>query len=211
MTERFFGHAELLEQSTPTISHSEYSDQGADAEDYHLDGWTSRLLGVDETLMLRVWRRLLADESVVADLLNDDVLRELHDAIRDRLKIPTDTNPSLVARSLLECSDTNPLLPWSGTPLQDAELVRRRGTVTWFRGVPKGWTLRLKSVQGESLLVRFGKGVFLQNSPRGLYGARVLVLGLVDNANRHEIAGIAVLLQVPATAEAQVGATSATR
>jgi hypothetical protein len=146
--------------------------------------------------MLRIWRRILADQQAVSDLLSDNFLAELREVINKPLQIPADTNASFLARALVECSDTNRLLPLMEDPrLHDGELVRLMGSVSSFRGIPEGWTLRVSTHGGQSHLIRFSKEAFLQTRPRGIHGAEVLILAVVQDARKFELTGVGLLVR----------------
>ena len=193
-TEEIFGRSQLVSEVGPG---SPVIDTPAKLRNESmLDGWTGHLQCVDEALMLRVWRRLLADQAAVSDLRSDGFLSELHRAIDEPQRIPADTNASFLAKALGECSDTNRLLPLvDSPPTRDGELVRVFGSITALRGTAVGCTLRLSAGGSKSFLVRFSRQAFLVDPPHRLHGTEALVLAIVQDARRLELAGVALLVR----------------
>jgi hypothetical protein len=191
-----FGDSQLLAEVGPRSGNSAIDSEAGQSSET-LDGWTEYLYCVDDALMLRVWRRLLADEEIVSSLLSDDHLKELHVAINDRLVVPADTNPSFLARALIGSSDVNRVLSPDRNSLRDGEVRRVVGSVSFIRGFADGWTLRIERQHRESMLVRFSKEAFLQSRPLGLRSAEVVVLAVVSDARKTELAGIAIVVRMP--------------
>jgi hypothetical protein len=195
-SDELFGESQLLTDAAPA-SETVGRSSGTGALTSALSGWTSHLQCVDEALMLRVWRRMLADEAAVSAVLSDTFLRALHPAVNQRLQVPSDTNPSFLARTLVECSDGNRFLPLADSPLHVGQVRRLMGSVSSFRATSEGWTVRVTGSALSSVVVRFNKEAFLSVKPRGMQGTKVLGLGIVDDARTAELSGIALLIQTP--------------
>jgi hypothetical protein len=161
-----------------------------------LDGWINRLVGVDDELVLRLWRRLLADSNAVSSFRSDNYLTGLRVAIGSPSTVPSDMNAAFVARSLLDCSENNPFLRIGrseSTMIGDA--IRISGVVRSLRKVEDGWTLSISGEQ-ENTLIRLRSGVFIQKQPRGLTKRNALVLGIVEKVvPRLELTGAALTVR----------------
>ena len=145
--------------------------------------------------MLRVWRRLLADEDAVRALREDGYLEGLHRALETPAVVSTDANASYIARVLMECSDFNSSVPF-GLPSARYQSTPARvaGKVTSVRANADGCTLRISGTP-DPTLVRFNTQAFLRTIPRGLTGHEVLVLGIGDPKEIQSMVGIALVLR----------------
>jgi hypothetical protein len=180
------------------VTGSSTVDTGAELGQSEYQGGTaSHLWCVDEDLMMRVWRRLLADRAAVDQLLKDAELVKLRAAANNGLSIPADTNASYLAHALLQSSHNNPLFPL-GAPQdrQSGDLVRIAGRIGSHRKTSESWAVRILTDDGSSHLTRFSANAFTHARPT-IPRAEVVVLGLVEDAQRLETRGIALAVQRP--------------